>query len=269
MTAGSDLDLMTVYRSSEPDAASATKGWAAETFYARFTQRLVSALSAPTAEGGLYEVDMRLRPSGTQGPVAVSLNAFESYYDGEAETWEFLALTRARVVWSSSPAFAETAAQAIETVLRRPRDPARTAKDVKAMRALLDREKPAKGFWDLKLARGGLVDIEFAAQHLQIVHAAAGGPLRPHTGEALLALREAGLVAPDTAEALERAFTLQQDLSQVLKVALPEGEDPSHEPEPLRALLAKSGHAPDFKALSETLRERKAAARRAFETVLG
>ena len=100
------------------------------------------------------------------------------------------------------------------------------------------------------------------------MHAATGGPLLPHTAEALAALREAGLVTPELAEALERAWRLQQDLSQVLKVALPEGEDPSHEPEPLRALLAKAGHAHDFKALAETLRERKAAARRAFETVL-
>jgi glutamate-ammonia-ligase adenylyltransferase len=269
MTAGSDLDLMTLYRASEPAAQSATKGWAAETFYARFTQRLVSALSAPTAEGGLYDVDMRLRPSGTQGPVAVSLGAFEGYYGGEAETWEFLALTRARVVWSTSPAFAEAATQAIATELRRARDPSNTARDVRAMRALLEKEKPPKGFWDLKMSRGGLVDIEFAAQLLQIVHASEGGPLRQHTGEALQALREAGLVAPDLAEALESAWRLQQDLSQVLKVALPEAQDPSHEPEPLKALLAKAGHAPDFKALAETLRERKAAARRAFEAVLG
>jgi glutamate-ammonia-ligase adenylyltransferase len=268
MTAGSDLDLMTLYRPAGNGAQSKIKGWAAETFYARFTQRLVSALSAPTAEGGLYEVDMRLRPSGTQGPVAVSLNAFEGYYEGEAETWEFLALTRARVVWATSPAFAETAAKAIEAALRRPRDPARTAKDVRAMRVLLEKEKPAKGFWDLKLSRGGLVEIEFAAQHLQIVHAAVGGPLRPHTGEALAAMKAAGLMEPALADALERAWRLQQDLSQVLKIALPEGEDPSHEPLPLRALLAKAGHAADFKALAEALREQKAAARRAFEAVL-
>jgi glutamate-ammonia-ligase adenylyltransferase len=212
---------------------------------------------------------MRLRPSGTQGPVAVSLAAFEGYYAGEAETWEFLALTRARVVWSTSPDFAETATKAIEAALRRPRDAAKTAHDVRAMRALMARERPAKGFWDLKLGHGGLVDIEFAAQHLQIVHAAGGGPLRQHTGEALAALSAAGLVAPDVAADLESAWRLQQDLSQVLKVALPEAEDPSHEPEALRALLAKAGHQPDFKALTEALKARKAAARRAFEAALG
>jgi glutamate-ammonia-ligase adenylyltransferase len=269
MTAGSDLDLMTLYRPSGPTAQSKLKGWAAETFYARFTQRLLAALWAPTAEGPLYEVDLRLRPSGTQGPVAVSLNAFQDYYSREAETWEYLALTRARVVWSSSPAFAQVGEQAIAAALRRPRDAARTARDVKAMRALMDKERPAKGFWDLKLARGGLVDIEFAAQFLQIVHAAAGGPLRVHTGEALAALREAGLAPEAAARDLEAAWTLQQDLSQVLKVALPEAEDPSQEPEALRALLAKAGHAESFAALTETLKADKAAARRGYEAVLG
>jgi glutamate-ammonia-ligase adenylyltransferase len=268
MTAGSDLDLMTLYRPAEPNAQSAAKGWAAEAFYARFTQRLLAALSAPTAEGALYEVDLRLRPSGTQGPVAVSLKAFEGYYAKEAETWEYLALTRARIVWSSSDAFAAVAAAAIETALRRSRDPMRTAKDVRAMRALMERERPAKGPWDLKLARGGLVDVEFAAQFLQIVHAAAGGPLKVHTGEALAAMRDAGL-APEAAVAdLEAAWRLQQDLLQVLKVALPEAEDPSREPEALRDLLAKAGHAETFQALSETLKARRAAARRAYEQVL-
>ena len=125
MTAGSDLDLMTVY-SAPPDAVSDTRGWAADTWFSRFTQRLVAALSAPTAEGELYEVDMRLRPSGTSGPVAVKLAAFEAYYETDADTWEFLALTRARVVWASSPAFAAVCRNAIDAALRRPRQAART-----------------------------------------------------------------------------------------------------------------------------------------------
>jgi glutamate-ammonia-ligase adenylyltransferase len=101
MTAKSDLDLMTLYAADDPAGMSAIKGWGAESFYARFTQRLTSALSAPTGEGTLYEVDLKLRPSGTKGPVAVSHAAFEDYYEREAETWELLALTRARVIWAS------------------------------------------------------------------------------------------------------------------------------------------------------------------------
>ncbi len=153
MTAGSDLDLMTLYAPAAPDAASAAKGWAAETFYGRFTQRLITALSAPTGEGELYEVDMQLRPSGTKGPVAVSFAAFESYYAGEAETWEYLALTRARVAWATSPAFAARAAAAIEAKLRAPRDARRTAADVRAMRQLMARERPAVGLLGPQAAR--------------------------------------------------------------------------------------------------------------------
>lgn len=269
MTARSDLDLMTLYRAA-PDAASAIKGWAAETFYTRFTQRLVAALSAPTAEGGLYEVDLQLRPSGTAGPVAVSLAAFERYYEGGgADTWELLALVRARVVWSSTPAFGEVAAYAVEAALRRPRDPKAAARDVRDMRALMERERPPSGFWDLKLSPGGLVDVEFAAQFLQIVHAAEGGPLCATTREALAALAEAGFASPERIATLRDAWTLQQDLSQLLKLALPDDADPAAEPEPFRALLAKAGGEPTFAALEKRLKTLRTAAREAFRAIVG
>lgn len=268
MTARSDLDLMTLYRPEQPAAASSIKGWSAETFYARFTQRLVAALSAPTAEGGLYQVDLQLRPSGTSGPVAVSLKAFDGYYEGAAETWELLALTRARVVWASSPAFALACSEAVEAALRRPRDAARTAKDVRAMRALMERERPPFGFWDLKLSPGGLVDIEFAAQHLQIVHAAEGGPLEPHTDAALAALEAAGLAPADRIEALRSAWGLQQNLSQLLKLALADNVDPKGEPAGFRQALARAGEARDFAALEGKLKRARTAARAAFVATL-
>jgi [glutamine synthetase] adenylyltransferase / [glutamine synthetase]-adenylyl-L-tyrosine phosphorylase len=269
MTARSDLDLMAVYRTSSPSAMSATRGWAAETFYARFTQRLVTALSAPTAEGPLYEVDLQLRPSGSAGPVAVSQAAFEGYYAGEAETWEMLALTRARVVWTSDRQFGAEIARAVETALRRPRPERNIAKDVKEMRALLERERPPSGFWDVKLSKGGLVDVEFAAQYLQLAHASAGGPLRANTAEALKALGEAGLIEAEALSTLLRAWSVQQDLSQLLKVALRDEADPSKEPEPLKALLAEAGGSPDFKHLQDTLKAIRVQARSTFETVLG
>ena len=268
MSARSDLDLMTLYRPSAPAAASAIKEWSAETFYTRFTQRLVAALSAPTAEGGLYTVDLQLRPSGTAGPVAVSLAAFEGYYERAAETWEFLALTRARVVWASSAGFAKTAGAAIETVLRRPRNAKKTARDVLDMRALMERERPPKGAWDLKLSPGGLVDIEFSAQHLQIVNAGKGGPLEPNTAAALTALRAKGLARGGDVEALLAAWRLQQDLTQLLKVALAEDADPAAEPEPFRRMLARAGGEDSFKALEKRLAERRSKARKAFVSVV-
>ena len=268
MTARSDLDLMTLYRADDPAGASEKKGWAADTFYARFTQRLIAALSAPTAEGTLYEVDMQLRPTGSKGPVAVSFAAFDDYYDREAETWELLALTRARVVWATSDAFAAQAAAAVEDALRRPRDRARTAQDVREMRELMERERPPKGEWDLKLIPGGLVDVEFAAQHLQLIHAAEGGPLRQNTGEALAAIRGEGFADPAALDALEAAWRLQQDLTQLLKVALDEGADPEAEPKALKALLARAGGVRDWRGLKARLAAVQKAARQAFEAVV-
>jgi len=268
MSAGSDLDLMTLYRADDPGGASALKGWDGVTFYGRFTQRLIAALSSQTAEGGLYEVDMQLRPSGTKGPVAVSFAAFEGYYEAEAETWEFLALTRARVVWATSEAFAAQAQAAIEAALRRPRDRAGTVREVREMRELMARERPPKGDWDLKLGPGGLVDIEFAAQFLQLAHAAGGGPLKPNTAQALAAIGAAGLAPARPLADLERAWRLQQDLTQLLKVALEDGADPAAEPAAFRKLLARAGGARDFRQLRSALEKAQAAAHTAYEAVV-
>ncbi len=265
MSATSDLDLMTLYRAEDATATSAIKGWDASTFYGRFTQRLIAALSSPTAEGALYEVDMQLRPSGTKGPVAVSQAAFETYYAGEAETWELLALTRARIVWASTEAFAQDAEAAIDAALRRPRDAATVVRDVREMRTLLERERPPKGAWDLKLGPGGLVDIEFGAQFLQLVHAGDGGPLAPNTRDALVAFRLAGLAPERPLVALEEAWRLQQDLTQLLKVALGESGDPSAEPKPFQALLARAGGARNFGGLKTRLAAAQAAARAAYQ----
>ena len=266
MSAGSDLDLMTLYRARTPGAESTVKAWSADVFFGRFTQRLIAALSTPTGEGELYEVDMQLRPSGTKGPVAVSQAAFEGYYEREAETWELMALTRARVVWATTPQFAETARADIETALRRPRDPGRIAADAREMRELMERERPPKGDWDLKLSPGGLVDIEFAAQFLQLAHAGSGGPLRQNTAEALAA---AGGLAPAAAlAALQAAWSLQQDLTQLLKLALTDRDDPADQPKGFRQLLARAGGARDYRALKAKLDRARRSARAAYETIV-
>jgi glutamate-ammonia-ligase adenylyltransferase len=212
---------------------------------------------------------MQLRPSGTKGPVAVSFAAFDDYYlGGEAETWELLAMTRARVVWANTDAFAATSAEAIERALRRRRDRAATAADVREMRQLLERERPPKGDWDLKLSPGGLVDIEFAAQFLQLAHAADGGPLLSNTAEALAAFRRTHLAPAEPLAALERAWRLQQDLTQLLKVALEDSHDPAEEPKAFRALLARAGHARSFASLRQKLAEAQTAARAAYEVLM-
>ena len=268
MTAGSDLDLMTVY-SAPPDAVSDTRGWAADTWFSRFTQRLVAALSAPTAEGELYEVDMRLRPSGTSGPVAVKLAAFEAYYETDADTWEFLALTRARVVWASSPAFAAVCRNAIDAALRRPRQAARTRRDVADMRALMRRERPADGFWDLKLAPGGLVDVEFAAQTLQILGAPRGGHLTASTAGALRVAAEEGRLSRRSAQALIDSWRLHQAVAQTLKLALRDGAQPMDEPAGFQALLAQAGGVDSLAKLEVALQTARNRARAVCARIYG
>jgi len=148
------------------------------------------------------------------------------------------------------------------------RDPARTAADVRAMRELLARERPPSGFWDLKLAEGGLVDIEFAAQFLQLIHAPTGGPLRQNTAEALEALAAAELAPAGVLADLAGAWRLQQHLSQLLRVAIAKDTDPELEPRALRALMAKAAGVRDHRALRAELTRRREVAHRALYGLL-
>src|SRR5690606_842475 len=175
---GSDLDLMLVY-----DAPEQAGG--AGDYYAKLTQRLISALSAPTEEGALYEIDTKLRPSGSKGPVAVRLSSFERYYAEEAWTWELQALTRLRPV-AGDFALSQRVTEMARATLAQPRDVQKVFADVAEMRGRMERERSARSEWDLKLAPGGFVDVEFIAQALQLAYAAqAPDALSPNTGEAL------------------------------------------------------------------------------------
>ena len=179
-----------LYRPASAEAVSAVKGWSAETFYARFHPAPGRGpLGADAGGRGSTRWNLQLRPSGTKGPVAVSAAAFERYYQGDAETWELLALTRAPRCLGHQPRLRGPRHGVHRgSPCAAPRDLAEAAHDVVEMRGLMTRERPAAGFWDLKLSPGGLVDIEFCAQFLQLAGAADGGPLRQNTAEALTAL---------------------------------------------------------------------------------
>ncbi len=171
MTAASDLDLIVIYDFSEGAGVSdGRRPLPPALYYARLTQRLVSALTAPTKAGRLYDVDLRLRPSGRQGPLATSLQAFSQYQRDEAETWEHMALTRARVV-AGDATLTDEIDKAAHATLAVKRDRRKLAREITDMRALIAKEKGDKGDFDLKLAPGGLIDIEFLAQYLILAHA--------------------------------------------------------------------------------------------------
>ena len=172
MTATSDLDLIIIYDLPEGRPVSdGRRPLDPVLYFSRLTHRLITAISAPTSHGRLYDIDMRLRPSGGKGPVALPLSAFVSYHQKEAETWEHLALTRARPVAGDAD-LCRLVAAAIRRILSRKRDPARLAADVGEMRRLVASEKGEDDAADLKNMRGGLVDIDFCAQFLILAHAA-------------------------------------------------------------------------------------------------
>jgi glutamate-ammonia-ligase adenylyltransferase len=254
MTAASDLDLILVY-DFDPAATQSdgTRPLAPAQYYARLTQRLISALSSATAEGTLYEVDMRLRPSGQQGPVATQLKSFVDYQRNSAWTWEHMALTRARVI--SGPAELGTRVrQAVRQSLVWPRERAKTAADVRDMRERIAKEKGTDKIWDLKQVRGGLVDLEFIAQYLQLVSAAAHPDvLDQNTVEAYRRLRDAGVLAPGHAEVLIPAARLVNDLTQILRLCLEGPFDPSTAPRGLKELLVRAGDAASFSELETHL----------------
>jgi glutamate-ammonia-ligase adenylyltransferase len=269
MTAASDLDLIVVYDfEASAQTSDGSKPLAPTHYYTRLTQRLINALSAQTAEGNLYAVDMRLRPSGQKGPLATQLAGFVDYQRSEAWTWEHMALTRARAV-SGPPALRAAVEQAIRSVLTRPRDPGKTASDVRDMRALIEREKGSTDAWELKQVRGGLVDLEFIAQYLQLVHAHAHpGVLSTNTAEALVNLDRAGLLPPDAADVLLPAARLYGNLTQVLRLCLDGPLVPDKAADGLKALLVRAGEAPDFPRLEADLAARQAAVAALFGAIV-
>ncbi len=215
----SDLDLVMIYDDLPPDLVSdGPKPLPAPTYFVRLTQRVVAAVTARTAEGALYEVDMRLRPSGNAGPVAISLDAFGRYQATQAWTWEHMALTRARVV-AGPAALAARVEDTIRRVLTTPRDADALRADVVAMRRRIADQHPGDGPWDLKYVRGGLVDIEFLAQYLQLREAArVPSVLNPNTRAALAGLSEAGVLAAADHTALAEAHRLFQAVQSFLRL---------------------------------------------------
>ncbi len=270
MTAGSDLDLIVVY-DAPPDSemSDGARPLSTNQYYSRFTQRLISAVSAPTAEGVLYEVDMRLRPSGSKGPVATSLASFREYHRESAWTWEKLALTRARVICGDEGLRSDVAA-AIRVALAAPREPVHTINDILDMRRLMLREQGSVGLWDIKRVRGGLVEIEFIAQTLQLLH----GPAGPHlfdtnTAAALAKMQEAGHLPADTGQALRQACELFHRITQVLRLCVSGPYAPAAAQAGLNRIVASAAAAPDIATVEALLADSQVAVAGAFDQIIG
>ena len=269
MTATSDLDLILVYEA--PDTVEESAGprpLAVAAWYARLTQRLVAALTAPTGEGVLYPVDMRLRPSGNSGPIASSLAAFGRYQHEAAWTWEHMALTRARPV-AGDPGLCARVAGLIRDVLTLRRDPGKLLTDVADMRARMAREHRAANRWQVKHMPGGLVDIEFVAQYLQLAHAHAHpGILAANTGDALEAASRAGLLSRPDHDVLVEAWRLWSSIQMVLRQTIAGELDERNAPRGLTDLLAGTAGLTDFKTLVDRIDDCAAAAHAVYQRLV-
>jgi glutamate-ammonia-ligase adenylyltransferase len=270
MTAASDLDLIVIY-DYPANAAESTgaRPLAPAVYYTRLTQRLLAALTAPTKAGKLYEVDLRLRPSGQKGPLATQFSAFRLYQASDAEFWEHMALTRARVV-AGDRGLAEEIAASIAAVLTKPRDAGKLAREVRAMRELIAREKGDQDPWDLKLVLGGLIDIEFVAQYLTLAHAHNfPALLGASTRATLAAAATVGVLAADDAETLIAAHKLYSDATQIMRVAVAGPFDPATAMSGVKRRIAAAAALPDFEALQGAVAEARGSVKRAYARALG
>jgi [glutamine synthetase] adenylyltransferase / [glutamine synthetase]-adenylyl-L-tyrosine phosphorylase len=219
LTHASDLDLIYLFTGDHLAESDGPRPLGATQYYNRLAQRLTAALSVPTAAGKLYEIDTRLRPSGDQGPLVVSVDSFARYQQEEAWVWEHMALLRARAVYGSA-----AARDQLRTLLadlhRRPRDPVELRREALAMRVKIAAHKPPKSTLDVKAGPGGLIDLEFAVQVTQLE---TGQGLVPELGAALTALGAAGLVDPEVVA----AEMLLTRLLILLRLAAPDGEPPT------------------------------------------
>jgi len=263
LTAGSDLDLIVIYDAEAVEGSQGPRPLATRPYYARLTQALVTALTAPMPAGRLYEVDMRLRPSGRQGPVATSLASFRSYHAAEAWTWEHLALTRARVL-AGAPALAGEVETFRRGLLAAKGQGAGVRADVAAMRQRLAAAKPGHGPWDAKAGPGRLMEIELAAETVALI---AASPARDVEGQIAAG---AGSILPDSdAQALLGAYRLLWRLRAAARLLTDGALDLGALGEGGRAFVLRETGTTDAAGLAAVLGQKAGAAAGAVARLTG
>ncbi|RJT33490.1 bifunctional [glutamine synthetase] adenylyltransferase/[glutamine synthetase]-adenylyl-L-tyrosine phosphorylase [Mesorhizobium waimense] len=267
LTAGSDVDLILLYdHDADAEESDGDKPLAPSHYYTRMTQRLIAAVSAPTAEGVLYELDLRLRPSGNKGPVATHVDAFKKYQRQDAWTWEHMALVRARAIGGDTALCAEVEAE-VAAVLALPRDAAKVIAEASEMRALIEKEKPPRDLWDIKLIPGGLIDLEFLAQVAVIIGHVEAGRRVTATAD-ILARLAPDFAGADIRQELCDAYRVYLALTQMIRLCLTGVFERDDVPPGLSDLLLAVTDLPDFGVLEAHLKETSRKVRKDFDLLL-
>ncbi|NDR56474.1 glutamine-synthetase adenylyltransferase [Aliiruegeria sabulilitoris] len=259
----SDLDLIMIYDAGDAEVSDGPRPLPVVQYYARLTKAVLTAITAPTSEGRLYEVDMRLRPSGKQGPVATSLSAFESYQKNEAWTWEHLALTRARPVAGSLRLKEDVEAVRL-SVLEQPRDVAKVLEDVRDMRRRLSEAKGQQGPLDVKRGPGGMQDIELLAQAGALLTSAHARRTPPQ----LAAAARHGWLSKAEAEQLTATYRLARSVQSVGRLLVDGPLDPETLGQGAKEVLARETGLEDLDALMAELAARRAVSAEIIDAAL-
>ncbi|WP_245824406.1 glutamine-synthetase adenylyltransferase [Pseudoruegeria aquimaris] len=262
--ARSDLDLIVIYDAQGAEGSEGRRPLATRPYFARLTQAFVTALSAQMAEGRLYEVDMRLRPSGRQGPVATALQSFRNYQEKEAWVWEHLALTRARPVAGEAALAEDIAALRRDLLPRAGRDRARVVREVQEMRVRLAEAKPAQGAFDAKSGPGRLQDIELTAQTCALL----AGSAAHGVGAQLEAGVAAGVLSAAQAGDLLAAYRLMWRLRVAGKLLTDGALAPERLGEGGLAFLLRETGQESAEALQDSLTAHSARANAVTEAIL-
>ena len=255
LTFDSDLDVVFLYGlpAGADEQSDGAQGLAASHYYARFTKRLSNAVSALTAEGRLYEIDTRLRPSGTSGPIAIEAAAFRRYHEEDSWTWEHMALTRARPV-AGDPGLWAQVMEDIRAVLCTPRDADALLADVASMRERIDGERHTENRWRLKHVRGGLLDLEFIAQYHLLRHAARHPSILVQSTQSMYRrLGEAGVLDSDDAADLAEMLAFLQRLQGLLRLTVGTNREVDRFTPGVRETLARAMGVEDFPALEASV----------------
>lgn len=267
LTAGSDIDIILLYdHDTDADYSDGEKQLAASQYYIRLTQRLIAALSAPMAEGVLYEVDMRLRPSGNKGPVATHVEAFSKYQRNEAWVWEHMALTRARTI-AGDRSFRDEIDGEVDAILAIPSEVKKTAKEMVEMRALIASEKPPRDNWDLKLRSGGLIDLEFIAQ-FAVLTGQVATDMRHTSTELNLRHLKPEFASPAQAEELAGAHHFYSNITQIIRLCVDDNTGREDYLPGLLELLCRAAELPDIGHVEHQMDQTTELVAKAFKQLL-
>ena len=227
MTSSSDLDLVFIHQTPDNDQnqnqimTNGKRPIHASMYFTRIGQELINILTAPTAEGKGFEVDMRLRPSGKSGPVTIAFDRFASYQQEQAWTWEHMALIRARVITGfRHESLTEQITSCLARLMKMPRDKAKVIQDAKDMRQRITKHNPPRSSHDLRLIPGGLIDMDFFAQMMQLLYPCPDGRRYGQAIDAITALTRRGVISGDDEQTLKSAMTVLLDLNQIMRLVI-------------------------------------------------